>query len=220
MKKRKSTFVFLALFVLLLLYFIVFEKDRPTDDELEATKNDVKLFTFETESIDALEFYQGTEVIALESRNGQWIITKPEEKEADTAKVETIINDLKNLTATSTMHPGDGNIMRLTNYGLDPIMKKIAFREQGKDEFTLINIGDKTPLESEYYISLDDDQTVYAVQASIDSLANTTFDDLKYLSPTPTPIPSNTPLPIHTPIELLETPQISEETPIITIPQP
>ena len=195
-KKWKSTLILAVIVLLLGIYYVAFEQNRPTDDELKNKKNEIALFTGTT--IDALEFYKDSTPIKAELQDGKWMITSPEQKEADGTVIQGIVNQILALKSTTTIEPTPPT--SLANFGLDPTTKKIAFRKTGATDFTVIQIGEENALGTGMYIRLDNEQKIYNVPTSIGTIADQSIDTLRFKSPTPTPIPSNTPIPTNTPI--------------------
>jgi hypothetical protein len=195
-KKWKSTLILGGIVLLLGIYFVAFEQNRPTDEELKNKKNEIALF--EGIAIDSLEFYKDLTPIKAELKDGQWMITAPEQKEADAIAIQGIITQITTLKATTSIEPTPP--ASLANFGLDPSTQKIAFRKTGSADFTVIQIGKENALGTGMYIRLNNEQKVYNVPTTIGTIADQSLDTLKYKSPTPTPVPSNTPQPSTTPI--------------------
>jgi|GEM_PF-5425562 len=189
--KWKQTLVLGGIVLLLGVYFLVYENNRPSDEQIKTTQGEVTLFAGKT--FDALELGSDSTLVRVEKKNNTWVITTPEEKDADNTLVESIIKQLSELKATMSINPTPP--ASAVNFGLDPVTKKIRIREVGATEYTEIAIGKENPLGTGVYIAVGKNPTIYSVPTSITSLAENTLESLRFKSPTPTATISNTPVP-------------------------
>jgi hypothetical protein len=190
---KRSTWLWLVLFLAVVGAFL-YLKYRPAP-EAEPTPTAVVavssyLFTEEDGTLVRIRIYDRQYNIVMLERpaGGLWTMVLPESGPADLAHAEAGATQILALEIVSTVK----NPQPLSFLGLDfpAYVMKVAF-ENGAEH--VLEIGNKTPTGSGYYVRFDEG-TVYIINPDgIDALLNL-LTNPPTLPPTSTPVPA-TPTP-------------------------
>ncbi|GAB4497202.1 MAG: hypothetical protein OHK003_04980 [Anaerolineales bacterium] len=128
-----------------------------------------------------------------------WVLSKPEEAEADQGAAEAAASQIMALKIINELDAQkDPSIFGFDN----PAYTITVAFESGKT--SVLEVGDTTPSQSGYYLRVDE-KKVYVVSFSgIDALTSLTFAPPYLNTPTPTPTATSTPLPTATPETVTE----------------
>lgn len=152
---NKSIRILLIVFaVLVAVYFLFFRGgDRITTDKIEA-----KLFVADSTKIDKIEIVKKNESITLEKVNGQWMLTKPVNYQADTSAVYPLLKDLKNFMVESV---ASENPEKFNNY-LDSVNNaQVSTYQEGKLLGTFI-LGKAQGMDNTYIKKPDENRILLA----------------------------------------------------------
>ena len=163
---NKQTRNLLIIFIILaaIVYFFFSKKETIKSDKDSPPE---KLFTADSGKIDKIEIVKTGEAITLEKINGQWMITKPLNYQADTNAVEPILHDLskfKITSVTSTNPEHFGEFLDSANHSM------ITVYQEGKMLGTF-ELGKYAANYSNSYIKKTDENRILLAE----NLANSNF---------------------------------------------
>lgn len=134
------------------------------------------------------------ETVALKRNEEKgWVLSKPEEVEADQGAAEAAASQIMALKIINEVDAQkDPSI-----FGFDEPASTITVTFEG-GKTSVLEVGDTTPSQSGYYLRVDE-KKVYVVSFSgIDALTSLTFAPPYLNTPTPVPTATSTPLPTAT----------------------
>ncbi len=154
--KWKSLPIFLMIFLGLFLYILLFDRDLP--DTLNKQKNQKRLFSFQSETIDQITIKNKHGVFDLKKDTLFWNISNPINARADRSRVESILSELELLEYVRTV----SDDLSMKEAGLTDPTVEVTLTWQGK-KISLI-VGNATAIGSNVYVLTD---RVYAVDRMI-----------------------------------------------------
>lgn len=199
---RTGTWVALLVFAAIIAAIVYLNRNPIEDAESETTPaaEEAPLFA-EGSVVTSIEVkpLEG-ETVKLERNESQaWVLTQPDEVEADQGLAEAAASQVTALRiVTEVDNTKDPSI-----FGFDQpaYILTIGFED---DTTSTLEVGDTTPSENGYYVRMDGDKFYVVALSGIGSLTNLS-SAIPYLN-TPTPIPTatSTPLPTATPVPATE----------------
>lgn len=152
MKKFIPTYIILALFLGILLYYQVSGKqERPGETTIfKLDKN-----TFRELSLNS----KGKKWKLV--KDGEWEIVQPEKWEADQGKVESILEKLSDLVAERVV---EKNPQDIEKYGLNKPSAEISFQAGGK--LYQLLVGKRSPISYQFYVKRSDSPVVYVLSGN------------------------------------------------------
>ncbi|MEN9564644.1 MAG: hypothetical protein RIR73_2888 [Chloroflexota bacterium] len=199
---RTGTWVALLVFAAIIAAIIYLNQNPIEDAEAEISPIAEEAPLFATGSVvSSIEVkpLEG-EAVQLERNESQaWVLTQPDEVEADQGMAEAAASQVTALRIiTEVDNKKDPSI-----FGFDQpaFILTIGF-EDGTT--STLEVGDTTPSENGYYVRVDNDKFYVVSLSGIGALTNLA-SVVPYLN-TPTPIPTatSTPLPTETPVPATE----------------
>ena len=182
---RRSTWIVLALLVVIVAAAVYLSKNPPTPggDETPAPTSDIT-YLFDTEtgipvSSIRIQDADGNQVEVNRGEEG-WKIDKPEAAEADQGMVEAAASQISVLRVLKTIE------IEPKEVGLDKPAITITIGFSDKNEYTLL-IGAETPSGSAYYAKLKDGEIIILDRNGIDALKNLLTAPPYLETPVPTP---------------------------------
>ncbi|NOZ64583.1 MAG: DUF4340 domain-containing protein [Caldiserica bacterium] len=149
MKKFIPTYIILALFVGILVYYQVSGKqERPGETTIFQLGKD----TFRELSLNSKE--KKWKLV----KDGEWEIVQPNKWEADQGKVESILEKLSNLVAERVVEKSPQDIEK---YGLNKPSAEISFQAGGK--LYKLLVGKRSPISYQFYVKRADSPVVYVL---------------------------------------------------------
>jgi len=151
--------IFTFLFILLLVYFLVFEKKI---EEKDKRKNNI--FTYVIADVKKFAVEKKGNLIEVERILNNWRINKPRELPGSKTDIDSYLQDVRDLQKlkTITEEPKDLKI-----YGLHT--PKIIFKVWTTDKLLVLNIGDQNPDQSAYYAQFEDQSEVFLLELITES---------------------------------------------------
>jgi hypothetical protein len=190
----------LAVMVGVVVYLNQQEKPEPDtsamEDEFGFVIETVAPLFEEEKLVTGIEIVPADGVPVGVARDGEsaWVLTKPEQAEADPGMAEAAASQAATLEFVTEIE----NASDLSVFGLDAPSYIIKLEFEDGSTRTL-EIGDATPSSSGYYARMDGQKVVIVGIDGIQALLSL-VDFPPYLNlPTPTPEPTSTPLPTETP---------------------
>lgn len=198
-----GTWVTLLLLAVMVGTVVYLNQQEEPETELSASEMEDE-FGFVIETVAPLfeeeKLVTGIEIVPADGipvgmvRDGEsaWVLTKPEQAEADPGMAEAAASQAATLEFVTEIE----NASDLSAFGLDAPSHIITLDfEDGST--TTLEIGDPTPSFSGYYARMDGQKVVIVGIDGIEALFSL-VDFPPYLN-TPTPEPTSTPLPTETP---------------------
>lgn len=182
----KGTVLVFLIFLLSLSYYVLYGKKQA--NTTTTPKPSFDLLTFTTEDVTSVEINNAGSKLLFDTKDSKWYLTSDSNKLADTEKITALLSDLKNLQGYQKIEK-DNLVMR--EYGLDPVSKTITITT-GTQTYRL-TVGNKTPTNNQYYVSLDNQTIVFTADAMIQTILEKKAKDLEWVPPTLTPQPTHTP---------------------------
>lgn len=208
-----STATLVTLTLLIALVATVFFMNRNAEETANATPTpgEVQTFVFDgTKVVTSLEIKpkEGDAVKIERNAEKAWVMTLPEEVDADTAAAEAAASQVTALAISETIpHTSDPAIFGLD----DPAYTITLVFEDGKT--STVEVGDITPSENGYYVRVDKDNMYSVQRAGIEALTTLVTTPPYLNTPTPIPTATSTPLPTETAVPATETSPTPEVTP-------
>ena len=208
---RAGTWVALA--VLALAIGAVFYMNRQADEKANATETPAAEETFifdETLVATAVEITNAEGISTRIERNADkaWVLSKPEETEADQGAAEAAATQVGALRIIVPIENADDPAI----FGLDTpdYVITIEFEDGTK---SVLEVGDKTPTENGYYVRKDQKEVFVAALSGIETLESLISAPTYLNTPTPVPTATETPLPTATPDPAPDAAATPEATP-------
>lgn len=167
MKVKKEYIILIAVIVALSLYLFLRTSDR-VRYELP------KLPAVAKTAISKIEIAKKGEAVILHRSNGNWSIG-PQEYPADTAKVETMLDIIENLTLTAMVsESGD-----YTRYQLDDEDRITVRAWTGETLAREFDVGKVAPSYRHTFVRLKGDDSVYHARENLRNTFERGIDDLR-----------------------------------------
>lgn len=186
--KIRNTVVLVAIFALLMGYvYLVEMKREPVGEEAEGRQ----VISLEAEAIQRLEVKGGeNKVQLLKDENGVWHLREPIDEEADSARVNDLVDRLASLMARRIItEPPE----ELATFGLEtPRLEVEIGLSEGLVEVFLIR--NKNPQGSAYYVRRPRDATIYLIDTEVINDPKRLIDEPP-MKHTPTPLVTATSTP-------------------------
>lgn len=148
------------------IYFVEMQRDPATDTAITREK----VFTLSPGSIEEVEITnaaaQTTKVVR---QDAAWVVTAPEQAEADTVEVSTVVSSIESLEQTRVVSEAPESV---APFGLDPARITIAFTVAGESAPRRLLIGNKTPTGGDMYARVDGSPRVFLIGGYLED----TFD--------------------------------------------
>ncbi len=167
----------LFLVLLVLVGVVIFVNKRSPGAEPTPTSWP-PVFDIPVSDVVAVDVYRGDGHVRLEHAEG-WRIVAPEDKAADDDEVERRLRSLLLSVAFDRF-----TSQNLAEYGLDHPQARIVL-DTGERQVE-VRVGDANPTDTDYYIQVGSDPTIYVVgKYAVDRVLEWT--DTLPVPPTPTP---------------------------------
>lgn len=152
------------------------------DKKLEDFRNK-KLFDFGFNDLASLRLRDGETHVTVEKKDDKWVLASDGGREVDSQKVQTLIDSLRNLSATSF---ASDNAAEMSKYGLDnpTIEADVTQAENSATEKVVAT----APSNEHVYAARDGQPTIYEVEKSaVDEIQRSIEDLLAKPEPAGTP---------------------------------
>ena len=189
---RRSTVVILVIAIILVVAFVFWQQTRGNrESTAEATPTLGVQLNFDFSSSEVVEMIvqdRDLNTLTLEREDGEWKLVRPASDRTDSQAVENAITQLLALRTVSTI----SSQTPLEDLGLTPPGYIILLRLADGSKVVL-NVGDKTPTGSGYYVlSGGANRAIYVIgQFNIDTVLD--------MIQNPPILPEETPSPMPTP---------------------
>lgn len=168
--KIRTTLIYLAVFLVLLVAVLFFESRSKKSEETEG-----KLVDLNSEDVQTIVFKKDQETLTFQKdEKGEWMITTPLEAKADNSEVNKLAEDFAQLRAERVVEeqPTD-----LSKYGFPG--KEIHLSLRGNAQPVTILIGMENPLDQTFFAKREDESRVVLVSSQIKSLLEKSIFDFR-----------------------------------------
>lgn len=182
---NKSTRNLLIIFVILaaIVYLFFMRKEKISTENIKE-----KLFTADSSKIDKIEIVRTDISITLEKVNGQWMVTKPVNYQADTTSVCPILGNLQDFKIESVTSEKPENFH---NY-LDSALHPVVTAYQGGKQLGTFEVGKYAISYSNAYIKLPNENRILLASNLTSNNFTKPFKDFRYKVITSIPTPGIT----------------------------
>jgi hypothetical protein len=201
---RRSTWITLAVFIVLLGFTIWWTNFRPQSQNDVAIATPTPLWTLTVADVEMLRVEDPASGEAVELHRDAdelWVLVEPVMAAAEAARVESAVSWLEAPVPTRTLDQVDD----LDLYGLTEPRRVVEVELKDGSSF-LLNVGREAPTGAVAYVRVDDRPEIHTM--NIYAL-NTVLDLLSVIPlPAPTPTLTSSPTEVPTETEATETPTV------------
>lgn len=177
-KKRKiKLLVLLALLLVTVTAYLLLQKNPVKDEnaEAEAETETYPVTEIDTTPVTSIGIINKGESIDFTKRNGIWYLDGDDSFSVDEDKIESYLKSAGNMTSDTCIE----NVSDLSEYGLDDPVLNLTI--QWDNNMYLIKVGDYNSVISSYYVSVNDDDTIYTINSSQYYSLSKTLEDFEKL---------------------------------------
>lgn len=176
-RKRKNQLIFLGILLLALLAALgvikIFEPDAGESEMADAESYPV--MQIDPSQVKEIGIINAAESVNLLRTGDEWKCLEDESVKIDSAAVTDFLEQAKDITSAVRIEQAED----MAQYGLAQPQLNVTF--QWDDNMYTIKIGDYNSVINSYYISLNDEKTVYTVDTILYNALNKTLDDFKQI---------------------------------------
>lgn len=194
-----TTLVLVVVAVALGAFIFLWEREQtPPPAEPSTVRTPVPMWEFGTDDLVEISAAKGERRTTVARSDGEWRVTAPEEREADSTRIDSLLRQVAGLRSNDTIE----GVTSLDTFGLDEPEARVTLVLSDSTTFDF-TIGMENVRQTDRYVQKEGDSAVYLVsRTSLTGLLDM-VDDPPY-PPTPTPAPETA------------TPEEDEETPTPT----
>ena len=144
-------------------------------EEMEETAQEVTYAAtdIDTAQVTEIGIIKSDETINLSQESGEWKLKEDENFEVDKEVVESFLSDAGNITSDRMIE----DVEDFSEYGLEYPVLNITL--QWDSNMYLIKVGDYNTVVGCYYISVNDENTVYTISTSQYYALDKTLNDFE-----------------------------------------
>lgn len=176
-KKNRQLLTIIGLCVLLIALIIVFfvaTKHKDNSKKKEEAENNIELYSIKESDIAELHFKNSTAELTFVKN--KWVLKDDTKYSLDQSKVETLVSDVKKMSATSEV---TSDCTDLSQYGLKEPALQVDITDKDGNKKTL-TAGDESVAGEGRYAYIDNDtKKVYMVESAFTSDFEITKKELK-----------------------------------------
>lgn len=178
-KKNRQLLTIIGLCVLLIALIIVFfvaTKHKDNSKKKEEAGNNIELYSIKESDIAELHFKNSMAELTFVKNKNKWVLKDDTKYSLDQSKVETLVSDVKKMSATSEV---TSDCTDLSQYGLKEPALQVDITDKDGNKKTL-TAGDESVAGEGRYAYIDNDtKKVYMVESAFTSDFETTKKELK-----------------------------------------
>lgn len=179
-KKKKTQLIILCMiFVIVVIAFAalkIYQKNVP--EEVEEETITYQILNADSSLVTEVGIITEEGTTNLIKENGSWKCLEDESVELDDSSVESFLEDICQLTSDTRID----NAEDMSQYGLDE--PTISVTIQWDSNMYTIKLGDYNSMISSYYISVNDENTVYTADSSVYYTLNKSLDSFEKVATT------------------------------------
>lgn len=176
-QKKQLITMFVALLVLVVLYFGVEIYNNQQEEEVEASKTYIT--SFSSQDIVAFSYDLNSTQHSYSRTDEVWSYDGDTSVDLDETEVDTLLLGVGALAAEETITEYD----TLETYGLDTPSQTISFTMSDETTLTL-KVGDYNSMVGMYYLMVEGKDTLYMVDSTLVDTFDITYTDLEYVEET------------------------------------
>ncbi len=175
--KAKTTFILLAVTVLLFGYMFFYDKKQPSSEEAKRQAQNVA--NLKIDQIDGMIIQNGDDKIELRRHDKKWRLESPIKDQADASLLDGILSEVEGWQkdATITNREIDADKNRLNEYGLNK--PKLRLKLLGSGAPPEIWFGKDAALEGKMYVRFENSKETYVVAQSVEKAIEKKPDDFR-----------------------------------------
>ena len=173
-KKKIQLIVLLVIFLIVVLAFAVlkiYQKNVP--EETEETSESYLVIDIDCSEVTDIGIITADETTNLTKTEDGWKCNENSELQIEDSKVEDFIESISTITSDTRIE----DVEDKEQYGLEEPVINITL--QWESNMYTIKLGDYNSTIGQYYICINDENTVYTVESSIYYSMNKTVDDFQ-----------------------------------------
>lgn len=178
MKRGKKMILLLGLLCVLLGGYAMLGQMNDTATVSE-TKGNYPLWA-DGKTVSSLTWTKDGETFAFSMGESVWMKDGDSTFPVNQTAVENLADRIKNLIAVSELT----DVTKPEDYGLDDPAFTVTVRDESGSE-TVYTMGDQTPFEDGYYLSVSDNDHIYVIESSLASVFNKTLTQLATMETMP-----------------------------------
>lgn len=177
-KKKKTQLMTLCIiFLMVLMAFVImkiYQKNAP--EEVQEETVTYQVLNTDVSAVTEIGIITEEETTNLIKENDTWKCLDDESVEIDGSLVENFLENICQLTSDTQIE----NVEDMSQYGLDE--PTISVTVQSENNMYTIKLGDYNSMMAGYYISINDENTVYITDSSIYYTLNKSLDSFKQVT--------------------------------------
>lgn len=162
-KKRKiKLLVLFALLLIVIIVYILLQKNPVKDKnaEVEEETEAYSVTEIDTTLVTSIGIINKEESIDFTKHNGTWYLDGDDTFSVDEDKIESYLDAAGNITSDTCIE----NVTDFSAYGLDDPVLNLTL--QWDSNMYSLKVGDYNSVIGSYYISVNDDTTIYTINSS------------------------------------------------------
>ncbi len=158
MKLYRNAIILVVVVVLLVGAYFLISNRKTTDDGLgNQAGNTVKLADFTSDKIESVTLENSDGTFVIVKKDNEWTLSTPTDIKADPTVLSSIVINSSSMVVDKLI---EEDAKDLSIYGLDKPTVVVTIKPIGGDN-VVIDLGNKTPTSSGYYVKLHNENKVY-----------------------------------------------------------
>ena len=170
MRLYRNAIILFVVVALLIVAYVFISKSKGSDTaQTETTDTTINILSVDSEKINQVTVKDKESQFVFEKKDKDWALKSPQGIRTSTTKVSVFMSQITGVTAEKAI--GE-NLTDLKQYGLsNPVVEMSINTTDGKTQ--TLQLGDKTPTKSNYYLMDKKGNKVYLVNSYLgDQLLN------------------------------------------------
>lgn len=176
MKKYITTIILVGVFIALLGFFYFYEANKEDKaDEEDITTKTFAIWDINTDEVAKINIkYENKEFDIKREEDGTWKLVKPTEMKVDTEKINSILDEYKNIEGKGEEIQTDN----LSEFGLEKPKGKVSFKFNDESEKSIM-FGNSSIDKVNIYAKTSDNETIFLTDKFLYDKIKVTKSDLK-----------------------------------------
>ncbi|MGE5614966.1 MAG: DUF4340 domain-containing protein [Bacillota bacterium] len=156
MKFYKNAIILVVIVAILAGVYVLVTKIKP--ESTDNTTDLIRLTDFTSDEVESVTLENPDGIFVIVEKDKEWVLSSPTDLKYDSTILSSIVINASSVTADRVV---EENAQDLAKYGLD---KPVTVRVKTKDgKETVLEVGNKTPTKSGYYVKFADKNDVYVI---------------------------------------------------------
>lgn len=178
MKRKKKMILLLGLLCVLLGGYSLLGQMNETDTVSE-TKGNYPLW-MDSQTVSSLSWTQDGEALSFSMGESVWMKENDAAFPVNQTAVQNLADKIENLTAVSELT----DVTKPEDYGLAEPAFAVTVKDESGNE-TVYAMGDQTPFEDGYYLSITGSENIYVIESSLATTFSKTLTQLATMESMP-----------------------------------